>query len=78
MTNPIAASQAIAALYWLQRKTLASLVAEGHSPLDHEYKDYLDGINTIRTYVSQQEERVLRLSNALFEIRKCTNVVTDS
>lgn len=78
MTDFIAASQATKALRNLQQKTLASLVAEGCNPLDPEYKDYVDDVNTIRTYISQQEERILQLSSALFEIRKCTNVVTNS
>lgn len=78
MTDPVAASQAYEALRHLQREALAKVVAEGYFPLDPKYRECVDNINAIKAYISQKEEKILRLSHALFEIRRCTNVVTDS
>ena len=78
MTDPVSASQAYEALRHLQREALAKVVAEGCFPLDPKYKDCVDNVNAIKAYISQKEEKILQLSHALFEIRRCTNVVTNS
>lgn len=78
MTDSVAASQAYEALRHLQREALAKVVDKGYFPLDPKYKECVDNVNTIKAYISQKEEKVLQLSHALFEIRRCTNVVVNS